>query len=124
MAAAAADLKKVTLELGGKSPIVVFDDCDIDDAVSAALAGNFYSTGRVCSNGTRVFVQDGIFDEFVTRAVERTKASRWETPSTQKPKWTFGVRAATRARRGFLDSTQQDDSIDILCGGKRVEDES
>ena len=56
MAAAAETLKQVTLELGGKSPILVFEDADIENAVSGALLGNFYSAGEVCSNGTRVFV--------------------------------------------------------------------
>ena len=50
-------LKHVTLELGGKSPMIVFDDADLDNAVAGALLGNFYSAGEVCSNGTRVFVQ-------------------------------------------------------------------
>ena len=53
---AADTLKHVTLELGGKSPLIVFDDAELDDAVSGALLANFYSAGEVCSNGTRVFV--------------------------------------------------------------------
>ena len=57
MAQSANTLKKVTLELGGKSPIIVFDDANIENAVNAILPSNFYSTGQVCSNGTRVFVQ-------------------------------------------------------------------
>ncbi|NNE12040.1 MAG: betaine-aldehyde dehydrogenase [Ilumatobacter sp.] len=65
MADAASTLKKVTLELGGKSPIVVFDDADVDSARNAALTNNFYSTGQVCSHGTRVFVQRGVYDEFL-----------------------------------------------------------
>ena len=51
--------KHVTMELGGKSPLLVFDDADLEDAVSGAILGNFYSSGQVCSNGTRVFVQRG-----------------------------------------------------------------
>jgi betaine-aldehyde dehydrogenase len=73
MAAAAATLKHVTLELGGKSPLVVFADADIDDAVSAALLGNFYTQGEVCSNGTRVFVETGVHAEFVSRLQNRTE---------------------------------------------------
>ncbi len=80
MAHAARDLKKVTLELGGKSPIIVFDDADIENALNAALVANFYSTGQVCSNGTRVFVQDAIYEAFVTRLGERTKAIRIGDP--------------------------------------------
>jgi betaine-aldehyde dehydrogenase len=70
-AAAAAGMKHVTMELGGKSPLVVFDDADLENAVSAAINGNFYSSGQVCSNGTRVFVQDGLHDAFLARLTER-----------------------------------------------------
>ena len=72
-AAAAAGLKHVTLELGGKSPLIVFDDADLDNAVSGAMLANFYSTGQVCSNGTRVFVHRSIHAEFVQRLVARTE---------------------------------------------------
>jgi len=71
MAQAAATLKQVTLELGGKSPLIVFADADLDNAVSGALLGNFYTQGEVCSNGTRVFVHREIKDDFTTRLVER-----------------------------------------------------
>ncbi|MFK8024014.1 MAG: betaine-aldehyde dehydrogenase [Ilumatobacter sp.] len=74
MADAAASLKAVTLELGGKSPIVVFDDADVESARNAALTNNFYSTGQVCSNGTRVFVQRGVYDEFMAPIAERVGA--------------------------------------------------
>jgi betaine-aldehyde dehydrogenase len=50
----------VTMELGGKSPLIVFDDADLESAIGGAMLGNFYSTGQVCSNGTRVFVQRAI----------------------------------------------------------------
>lgn len=70
-AAAAEGIRSVTMELGGKSPLVIFDDADLDDAVSGAILGNFYSTGQVCSNGTRVFVQRGIKEAFLARMAER-----------------------------------------------------
>jgi betaine-aldehyde dehydrogenase len=72
-AAAAAGMKHVTMELGGKSPLVIFDDADLDNAVSAAINGNFYSSGQVCSNGTRVFVQDALYDSFLDRLADRLK---------------------------------------------------
>ena len=68
MADAAATLKHVTLELGGKSPLIVFEDADLDDAVSGALLANFYSAGEVCSNGTRVFVHESIKAPFLEQA--------------------------------------------------------
>ena len=80
MAQAAADLKMVTLELGGKSPIIVFADADIDNALNAALVGNFYSTGQVCSNGTRVFVHSSIHDAFVDQLGKRAAAIRVGDP--------------------------------------------
>lgn len=72
--AAASQLKHVTMELGGKSPLVVFDDADIDSAISGAMLGNFYSTGQVCSNGTRVFVHKAIKETFLARLKARTEA--------------------------------------------------
>jgi len=71
MAACAQNLKKVALELGGKSPIIVFDDCDFDSAINAVLFANFYSSGQVCSNGTRVSVQSGIYDRFIAELDRR-----------------------------------------------------
>ncbi|WP_038361359.1 betaine-aldehyde dehydrogenase [Bosea sp. 117] len=73
MADAAGTLKYVTLELGGKSPLIVFDDADLDDAVSGALLGNFYSAGEVCSNGTRVFVHSSVRKAFLGKLAERVK---------------------------------------------------
>ncbi|GGK43904.1 NAD/NADP-dependent betaine aldehyde dehydrogenase [Salinarimonas ramus] len=74
MADASTTLKHVTMELGGKSPMVVFDDAKLDNAVGGALLGNFYSQGEICSNGTRVFVQRGAMDAFLDKLVARTKA--------------------------------------------------
>ena len=74
MSAAAQTLKHVTMELGGKSPIVVFEDADIKNAVSAALLGNFYTQGEICSNGTRVFVQRSVYDDFLAQIKVRTES--------------------------------------------------
>jgi len=80
MADAAQTLKHVTLELGGKSPLIVFDDADLEQAVNGALLANFYTQGEVCSNGTRVFVQERLHDAFLARLVEKTKALRIGDP--------------------------------------------
>ncbi|MBW8183608.1 betaine-aldehyde dehydrogenase [Shewanella nanhaiensis] len=73
MAAAASSLKEVTMELGGKSPLIIFNDADIDNAVSAAMLGNFYTQGEICTNGTRVFVQQDIYPEFIEKLLKRTQ---------------------------------------------------
>ncbi|PLX37756.1 MAG: betaine-aldehyde dehydrogenase [Hyphomicrobiales bacterium] len=80
MADASGTLKHVTLELGGKSPILVFEDADLDSAVGGAMLGNFYSSGQVCSNGTRVFVHESVKDAFLEKLVARTKALKIGDP--------------------------------------------
>lgn len=70
---AAETLKKVTMELGGKSPLLVFEDADVDNAVGAAMMSNWYTQGEICSNATRVFVHKSVKEEFVRKLVERTK---------------------------------------------------
>lgn len=73
MADAASTLKAVTLELGGKSPLIVFEDADLDNAVSGALLGNFYTQGEICSNGTRVYVHESVHDAFLEKLVARVE---------------------------------------------------
>ncbi len=80
MADAAATLKQVTLELGGKSPLIVFGDAKLENAVSGALLGNFYSAGEVCSNGTRVFVHRSLKAAFIERLRARTEAMKVGDP--------------------------------------------
>jgi len=80
LALAGSHMKHATMELGGKSPLIVFDDADLESAIGGAMLGNFYSTGQVCSNGTRVFVQKGLHDRFLDRLVERTKSIRIGDP--------------------------------------------
>ncbi len=77
---ASATLKNVTLELGGKSPLIIFADARLDQAVSGALLANFYSAGEVCSNATRVFVHRSIRKEFLRRLVARVSVMRIGDP--------------------------------------------
>ena len=69
----ATNLKTVTLELGGKSPHIIFDDVDLETAVTNALFGIYMNTGQICSAGTRILVQDTMYDRFVERFVERSQ---------------------------------------------------
>lgn len=73
-------MKHATMELGGKSPLIIFDDADVENAVGGAMLANFYSTGQVCSNGTRVFVQNGIYERFIERLTARTSKIRIGDP--------------------------------------------
>eukprot|EP00694_Reclinomonas_americana_P004862 EC793174.1.p1 GENE.EC793174.1~~EC793174.1.p1 ORF type:complete len:148 (+),score=45.50 EC793174.1:1-444(+) len=67
-ACAKASLKRCSLELGGKSPLVIFKDADLDHAVETAHQGIFFNAGQVCTASSRVYVEDAIYDEFVARS--------------------------------------------------------
>jgi len=71
--AAASNLKKVTLELGGKSPFVVFDDADLELASDLSTQAIYFNQGEVCTAGSRIFVQEGVYDEFMEKAVAKAK---------------------------------------------------
>eukprot|EP00058_Branchiostoma_floridae_P023829 XP_002609319.1 hypothetical protein BRAFLDRAFT_86762 [Branchiostoma floridae] len=71
VAAGKSNVKRVSLELGGKSPLIVFADADLDTAVEEAHRSAFFNQGQVCCAGTRTFVQEGVYDDFVKRSVER-----------------------------------------------------
>lgn len=73
MGDSAKTLKSVTMELGGKSPLVIFDDAKLDQAVSAAMVANFYTQGEVCTHGTRVFVHEAMYDDFIAQLKARTE---------------------------------------------------
>ncbi|OEF28122.1 betaine-aldehyde dehydrogenase [Vibrio rumoiensis] len=73
MGDSAKTLKSVTMELGGKSPLIIFDDAKLDQAVSAAMVANFYTQGEVCTHGTRVFVHEAMYDDFITQLKTRTE---------------------------------------------------
>lgn len=79
-AAAGSNLKKCTLELGGKSPNIVFDDADIDNAISWVNFGIFFNHGQCCCAGSRIYVQEGIYDKFIQRFKERAQANNVGDP--------------------------------------------
>jgi aldehyde dehydrogenase (NAD+) len=79
---AASNMKRVTLELGGKSPMIVCDDADLDQAVAAAENGLFFNAGQCCCASSRLLVQDTIYDEFVKKCVEKAKARKLTDPKS------------------------------------------
>ena len=97
----AANLAPVSLELGGKSPILIFDDADLDGAVNGAVAGNFGASGQSCVAGSRVFVQSGIHDEFIAELVRRAEAIRIGDPLDDGSQ--MGP-LATRAQRDRIEA--------------------
>jgi betaine-aldehyde dehydrogenase len=120
MADAAASLKQVTLELGGKSPLIVFDDARLDNAVAGALLGNFYSAGEVCSNGTRVFVHRRVHAEFVARLCARAAAMRVGDPLD--PATQVGALISAEHMQNVLGfiARGRAQGARLLTGGERV----
>jgi betaine-aldehyde dehydrogenase len=120
MSDAARTLKSVTLELGGKSPLIVFDDANIDNAVSGALLANFYSSGQVCSNATRVFVRRSIKAAFLERLVRRVNAMRIGDP--MNPETQVGALISEEHMNKVLGyiARGRAEGARILTGGMRV----
>jgi betaine-aldehyde dehydrogenase len=120
MADAAPTLKHVTLELGGKSPLIVFDDAALDDAVSGALLANFYSAGEVCSNGTRVFVHQSVRKPFLEKLVARVR--RMTIGDPLDPKTQVGALVSREHMEkvlGYIDKGRAE-GAKILVGGNRI----
>jgi betaine-aldehyde dehydrogenase len=122
MADAATTLKHVTMELGGKSPLIIFADSDLDNAVSAAMMANFYTQGEICTNGTRVFVEKSIHKAFISRLVARTRRMKIGDP--MDPETQVGALIS----KGHLDTvldyiaTGVQEGAKLLCGGKSPKD--
>ena len=119
-AAAAEGIKHVTMELGGKSPLIIFDDADLENAVGGAILGNFYSSGQVCSNGTRVFVQKGIKEAFLQRLHERLQTAVIGDPLD--PATSFGPMVSERQMgivQGYIAKGIAEGAR-LVCGGQRV----
>ena len=119
-AAAAEGIRAVTMELGGKSPLVIFDDANLEDAVGAAMLGNFYSAGQVCSNGTRVFVQRGLMARFLDRLKTRTEAITLGDPLDMGTQMGPLVSAAQADKVMALIETGRAEGARLVTGGARL----
>ena len=119
MRGAAESLKRVTLELGGKSPNIVFSDADIDAAVRGAINGIFYGKGEVCNAGSRLFVESKLQDEFLDKLVGRAKKMQPADPLD--PKTRLGAIVSREQMQnvlGYIESGKQE--AKLICGGSRV----
>ena len=118
---AAAGLKAVTLELGGKSPLIIFEDAHLDNAVGAALLGNFYTQGQICTNSTRVFVHESVKEAFVEKLVART--SKLKVGNPLEPATDVGPMISAEHMQGVLDYMAKgvEEGGKLLIGGGRAE---
>ncbi|MGH9521777.1 MAG: aldehyde dehydrogenase family protein [Terriglobales bacterium] len=121
MKSAADTLKRVTLELGGKSPNIVFADSDLDNAVKGAINGIFYGKGEVCCAGSRLFVESKVHDEFMGKLVERTKKLKPGDPLD--PKTRLGAIVSEQQMKtvlGYIDAGKSE-GAQVMIGGNRAE---
>ena len=137
MEAGAKTIKNVTLELGGKSPLIIFEDANMKNAVKGALMANFLTQGEVCSNGTRIFIQRGIYEEFLAEFVKQAKQMKVGDPMDEDTTvgGTICEAHAKKVLGKFFKKYFNDRLIDLLgyvslartegarvmCGGERVE---
>ena len=119
--ASGSTLKEVTMELGGKSPLIIFDDADLDRAADIAMMANFYSSGQVCTNGTRVFVPAALQAQFEAKILERVKRIRLGDPTD--PQTNFGPLVSFAHMESVLRFIEsgKNSGARLLCGGERRE---
>ncbi|WP_300273789.1 betaine-aldehyde dehydrogenase [Halomonas sp.] len=117
-AAGGSTLKEVTMELGGKSPLVVFHDADLDRAADAAMMANFYSSGQICTNGTRVFVERSVKADFEARIKERVARIRAGDPLD--PSVNFGPLVSFEHQEKVLSyiALGRQEGARVLAGGE------
>src|SRR6266851_3012120 len=120
MRSAADTVKRITLELGGKSPNIVFADSDIDNAVKGAISGIFYGKGEVCNAGSRLFLENKLKDEFTEKLVARAAKMRPADPLD--PKTRMGAIVGQEQMQkvlGYIEAGKKD-GAKLVAGGARV----
>ena len=120
MRSAADTMKRMTLELGGKSPNIVFADSDIDNAVKGAITGIFYGKGEVCNAGSRLFVESKVQDEFLEKLVARAKKMQPADPLD--PKTRMGAIVSQEQMQtvlGYIEAGKKE-GAKLIAGGNRV----
>jgi len=117
---AAPMFKKLSLELGGKNPNIIFDDCDFDEMLSTTIRSSFANQGQICLCGSRIFVQKGIYEKFKTAFVEKIKKSKVSYPTD--PKAQLGAVVSKSHMEKVLSYIElaKEEGGTILAGGNRV----
>jgi aldehyde dehydrogenase (NAD+) len=119
-AAAKSNLKRVTLELGGKSPNIVFADADIDSAIEGAHVGLFMNQGQACCAGSRLFVEEKIYDQFVDRSAEKARNRSVGDPLDPKTEQGPQVDQAQFDKVMEYILSGREERANLVCGGERV----
>lgn len=120
--ASSSSLKEVTMELGGKSPLIIFDDANLNRAADIAVMANFFSSGQVCTNGTRVFVPRALQSRFESKVLERVRRIRLGSPLDENTNFGPLVSFAHMdSVLGYIEKGKAEGAR-LICGGERVTD--
>ena len=121
MARAAKTLKKVSLELGGKSPNIVFPDADLDAAIRGATTGIFYGKGEVCAAGSRLLVEESVHDELMSKVCDR--AAKMVAGDPLHPKTRLGAIVSKEQMESVLSYVDagKSEGAKLVCGGERAD---
>jgi len=121
MLSASENLQDVTMELGGKSPLIVFDDADIVEAVSAAMLGNFYTQGEICTNCTRVYLHQNISNEFLAQLKVRVE-NNINIGDPLDSKVNFGALISAKHQQQVLGLIAEGiaEGAELLTGGRAL----
>ncbi|MCM3653735.1 aldehyde dehydrogenase family protein [Metabacillus litoralis] len=122
MQAASKNLKPISLELGGKSPNIVFDDANIENAVNGSMFGIFFAQGQVCASGTRLFVQEGIYDKFMDSFVKKAQSIRIGNPLDQTTQMGPQVSLQQLEKIQQYVSLGIEEGANLVIGGERNKD--
>lgn len=118
---AAPMFKKLSLELGGKNPNIIFDDCDFDKAVKTSVLSSFQNQGEICLCGSRIFVQRGIYEKFKTAYLEKVNQLKVGDPSEEKTKvGAIASKAHFDKVMSYIDLAKEEGGT-VLTGGHKVE---
>ena len=114
-------IKKVTLELGGKSANIVLDDADMDMAVDGALFASFFHSGQVCESGTRLFLPEALYEDFLARMAERARGIRiGHQLDPEDARWArWSARSSSRASSDYVEIGRKEGAR-LVCGGERA----
>ena len=121
MRKAAGTVKKVSLELGGKSPNIIFADADIDCAVEWSMIGVFYNQGEVCSAGSRIIVEESIKDKFLEKFVKKTKAMTIGNPIKNPDIGAIVSEEQFNKVMGYIEQGKREGAV-LVTGGERCSD--
>ena len=120
MAAAAENITKISLELGGKAPVIIMDDCKVDETVEHVFNSRFINCGQACNCAERVYVQEGVYPEFIEKLTARIKAAKYGSPLDPSNDIGPMINAKQAETVDELVQSAIAEGATLVCGGKKA----